>query len=303
MDICRNEPGKSQRNWIQYCLKGGDYHCYIKDKDTGEIVECEWESSTDEAAEEGPRKKSRLAEAAGMIKSGKTMLEILDNGYESTIAQHARGLNFLMELVRSRTPMRTQGILAKEAVEATETEPAKPALYYPEVIWIFGPTKSGKSMKIWSENSDYDNIWNASISGDFFNGYRGQGIVVFDDFRGDSIKFHNLLNLLDCYPRNVNVKNGIMPWVPHKIYFTSCLAPWDVYGSVNENRNQFYRRLTHVFMTKKDPGATVYQHNEITSLLDPVTFEWNDKPNPFVEDENDGSLSQFGFAVDNLILY
>ena len=43
----------------------------------------------------------------------------------------------------------------------------------------------------------------------WFDGYMGQKVVCFDDFRKDFCTFHELLRLLDRYPMDVPVKRWI----------------------------------------------------------------------------------------------
>lgn len=53
----------------------------------------------------------------------------------------------------------------------------------PEVYWFWGPTGSGKSREAWRLALESGSFWVAPLSLDWFDGYIGQDVVLFDDFR------------------------------------------------------------------------------------------------------------------------
>lgn len=96
--------------------------------------------------------------------------------------------------------------------------------------WYWGDTGTGKSKKAY-EGLDSDQVLFIAKSGQqlWFDGYRGQRRVVFDDFRKDWCTFHYLLQLLDRYPIDVPVKGGFVPWRPGEIVITCPQHPRDLY--------------------------------------------------------------------------
>lgn len=88
------------------------------------------------------------------------------------------------------------------------------------VYW--GKTGTGKTRFCLDQVMDQD-FW---IPGDYkwFDNYRGQPIVIFDDYRGE-YKLQMLLKLLDRYPMQVPIKGGFVEWTPRKIYITSNISP------------------------------------------------------------------------------
>lgn len=101
------------------------------------------------------------------------------------------------------------------------------------------PWVSGKDLKWW-------------------NGYDGEEEVIFDEFRGDSCKFSELLRILDRYPYTVEVKGGFRQLLAKKIVITSCYAPETVYKKNEEDIKQLMRRIDKVVCTSTGvPGNTI----------------------------------------------
>lgn len=95
--------------------------------------------------------------------------------------------------------------------------------WMPEIIIYWGPTGTGKSSKVYADES-LDQIWSWPGNHQFYQGYHMQDIALFDDFYG-SINLQYMLKLCDRYPMVVNIKNGHCNWQPRKIYFTSNIDP------------------------------------------------------------------------------
>lgn len=92
------------------------------------------------------------------------------------------------------------------------------------VYW--GKTGTGKTRFCYDQVMD-EEVWSP---GDYkwFDGYRGQKIVILDDYRGE-YKLQMLLKLLDRYPLSVPIKGGFTEWAPRKVYITSNTHPNDWY--------------------------------------------------------------------------
>lgn len=130
----------------------------------------------------------------------------------------------------------------------------------PRVYWFYGETGSGKSRQAHAMLADcVDGSWVAPLNLDWFDGYCGQGAVLFDDFRKEYTRtkygFSGLLRLLDRYPLNVNVRGAApVPWVPRTIIITCNKSPGDCFswtdnaGDTHEREDieQLIRRITEV---------------------------------------------------------
>lgn len=113
------------------------------------------------------------------------------------------------------------------------------------VIW--GDTGMGKTRLVFDLHKD-DDVF-VYPGGGWFDGYTGQQVVLFDDFRGSGsgVEVGFLLRLLDRYPMQVPIKGGFVPWVPKKIYITSNCDPTDWYTLCGaETRRALFRRLERI---------------------------------------------------------
>lgn len=100
----------------------------------------------------------------------------------------------------------------------------KPRDFKSRVTVLYGPTGTGKTKRAWdfARVSDEDMfVW---PGGEWFDGYRGHRIVLFDDFHG-GLGFRMCLRLFDRYPMQVPVKGGYVEWCPEKIFITSNSHP------------------------------------------------------------------------------
>lgn len=82
----------------------------------------------------------------------------------------------------------------------------------------------------------------------WFDGYKGQKRVIFDDFRPWWCEFSWLLRLLDRYPIQVPVKGGFVNFIPEEIIVTTPKNPEETFGMyrTQEDLQQLRRRLQHV---------------------------------------------------------
>lgn len=119
----------------------------------------------------------------------------------------------------------------------------------PEVYVLWGDPGSGKSRRVRELAPD---VWSVpSSGGDFewkwFDGYRGQENVVFDDFEPLYQYLAPMLRWIDRYPVTVPVKGGFVNWVPRRIFITSNAPPDHWFrGASASRREAFFRRVTEI---------------------------------------------------------
>lgn len=121
----------------------------------------------------------------------------------------------------------------------------------PTVIWIYGPTGTGKTRGVYAEHGEdlIDSV--VFTKSGFLLGYTGRPVILIDDFRAGACDFDFLLRILDRYPIPINVKNGMIQWKPKTIYITSPHGPADTFGHLgNEDLAQLTRRITEVRATE-----------------------------------------------------
>lgn len=119
----------------------------------------------------------------------------------------------------------------------------------PEVKWYWGATGTGKTKtayeEVLEEAQDEDNVYFSMDTGKWWDGYDGQEYVIIDDMRGDFMKFHQLLKLLDRYPYKVETKGSTRQFIARKIIITSANPP-DVMFETREDIQQLLRRIDEI---------------------------------------------------------
>jgi len=128
---------------------------------------------------------------------------------------------------------------------------SKPRDWLTEVVYIWGPSGTGKTR--YAMELGATKVW---FKSDFFSGYDGESIVLFDDV--DKWTFHKnrnvLLELLDRYAYRINIKGGSMNWAPRKIFITSNFPPVITFEGEIEGRIDpaISRRISNVI--ELEPG-------------------------------------------------
>lgn len=95
----------------------------------------------------------------------------------------------------------------------------------PEVYVVLGPTGCGKSY--WAHTTFPGAYWRPN-SMDFYEKYDYEDVMILDEFTG-RIPYTDLLQLLDCHPLVLNVKNGAAEMVSKIIVITSNIHPRNWY--------------------------------------------------------------------------
>lgn len=122
------------------------------------------------------------------------------------------------------------------------------------VVLLFGWPGTGKTRYV-VEN--YEGYWESSIGNgtQWYDGYDGHRVVLFDDFAGkmSKVPLDVTLKLFDRYVRQVPVKGGHTWWNPNLIFVTTNIHPRDWYDW--EKREAQYaalcRRITNVHWYKR----------------------------------------------------
>jgi len=114
----------------------------------------------------------------------------------------------------------------------------------PRVEVLYGPTGTGKTRYVYHRHTD-ERIW--KWPGDqWFDGYDGQDVALFDDFSGE-IGITKFLRVLDRYPERVPVKGAFVFFAPRRIYITSNTHPMDWFPDASRAHiDALLRRLTRV---------------------------------------------------------
>lgn len=117
--------------------------------------------------------------------------------------------------------------------------------FKPAVYWLWGASGTDKSrlaraIHLETYCKPPDSRW--------FDGYDGQAVTVVNDLRKMTFTFSYLLDLLDRYPFQVEVKGGYRQFVSRVIVITSSKRHEDLWGELagaqNEHLEQLSRRIT-----------------------------------------------------------
>jgi len=108
---------------------------------------------------------------------------------------------------------------------------SQPVAIVRKIFVYWGPTGTGKSRRAWDEASL--EAYPKDPRSKFWDGYRGQENVVFDEFRG-GIDISHILRWCDRYPTLVEIKGSSTVLKAKKIWFTSNLHPRDWYPLLDE---------------------------------------------------------------------
>nr|QIK03914.1 replication-associated protein [Tundra vole stool-associated circular virus] len=191
-----------------------------------------------------PGKRKDIEVAVDQIKAGvslRTLAQGEDGAGAIAVVKFYRGLTVLRSLTQ---PVRTVA---------------------PKVFWVSGETGTGKTRSVFKSarllvGGNDDDIWISSGGLRWFDGYDGQSVVIFDDFRAKHVtSFAFLLRLLDRYPVSVEFKGGFVNWVPKFIFIT---CPYDIESCfstrkehIPEDIKQLERRITAKFKFVTSPQS------------------------------------------------
>lgn len=153
----------------------------------------------------------------------------------------------------------------------------------------FGASGTGKSYAVTRALRDefgdanlMDNAYFKSMGmGHWWDGYAGQQVVVFDEFRGAGIQFSELLKMMSPIPHMLPVKNASAQLVATRFLITSPVHPVNWYKnlqkSVDGSVDQLKRRVTAVKQYKSMAGFSLTTYDASTvSVTDVTDKNWED---------------------------
>ena len=134
-----------------------------------------------------------------------------------------------------------------------------------EVVYISGSSGSGKTTfaRFLAQKLNFDEFVSGS-GDDILDGYDKEEALILDDFRAGSMRFMEVLKMLDN-----NTNSSVKSRYNNKdlsncklIVITSIKAPKDLYSKLQEDGSdepaeQFYRRLKHHYFNIEKTGEIV----------------------------------------------
>lgn len=225
IDYCR---GTTQEN-RDYIRKEGKY----KDTDKEETNLRNTFEEFGECPIEEQGKRNDLNALYSMIKDGLSNYEILESN-PSYMLQ-------LEKIENCRQVLRGEEF--KNKFRELETE-----------YW-FGRTATGKTRTI-MERYGYENVYRVTDYKHPFDTYKGQDILIFEEFHSN-IKIQDMLNYLDGYPLDLPCRYNNKVACYTKVYITSNMSLRDQYVNIQreyeETWNAFLRRI-HIVKTFGNNG-------------------------------------------------
>jgi hypothetical protein len=185
-------------------------------------------------------KRSDLDAAVLALKNGATLQDLAEGDHASTLVRNYRGLSSLFYHLQQGGPLRTK-----------------------RVIWLYGPTGAGKTESAVEFAKQHKlSYWISGRDLQWFDGYVGQHVAIFDDFRWKHAPFSFFLRLLDRYELSVPIKGGFARWNPSFIFITTpktITETFDYEFRDPEDLRQVSRRVHHVMPIPEEKNSIIWQ--------------------------------------------
>lgn len=198
-----------------YVFKDGKH----KDTDKSETHDYTSHVEMGECPIEQQGKRSELEELYLMIEQGLTTYEIIK--YDP---------RFITQI--DRIDKVRQGILEAKF---------KDTFRQLEVTYIHGDTGTGKSRKV-MEMYGYSNVYRISDYKNPFDGYKGEDVIIFEEFHS-SLKITDMLTLLDGYPVQLPCRYNNKIACYTKVYFATNIPLEMQYIEVQKEKPETYNAL------------------------------------------------------------
>ncbi len=189
-----------------------------------------WEHGVFQKATQGRR--SDLVSLQALIDGGASIRDIAEQRFPEFVKYH-RGIERYFQLI---SPVRR---------------------WKTAVVIYQGPTGCGKTSRVYAEH-DSTTVYcvgcpATSTTGVWFDGYRGEPVLLFDDFYS-WIRYALLLRICDRHQLNLPVKFGSAQCLARVVYFTSNQS-WEKWYPNMASTASFRRRIDWVVEWKQTLGG------------------------------------------------
>jgi len=135
-----------------------------------------------------------------------------------------------------------------------------------EVYYHFGKTGTGKTRYV-MEKYGYSNVYRITDYQHPFDNYKGQDVIVFEEFRS-SLKIQDMLNYLDGYPLDLPCRYNNKVACYTKVYIITNIPLDDQYFDIQRDYKEtwlaFLRRITAI---KHYEGDTIVEYQNVNEYL------------------------------------
>ena len=112
-------------------------------------------------------------------------------------------------------------------------------------VYIYGDTGTGKTRSV-MEKYGYENVFRVTDYFHPFDNYRGQDVIIFEEFRS-GFRIADMLNYLDGYPLELPCRYANKYACYTKVYIISNIPLSEQYrNQPQESFNAFLRRINYV---------------------------------------------------------
>ncbi|MCU6713246.1 hypothetical protein M6D81_31565 [Paenibacillus sp. J5C_2022] len=206
--------GTSEQN-RDYIAKSGKWE---NDKKHGTIIPGTFEEFG-EMPVERPGARNDLADLYDLIKSGASNYKIMEQAPEYLLHIDK------MERVR----------------QTIKAEVFKDKFRELIVTYIWGRTGIGKTRSV-MEKYGYSSVYRVTDYLHPFDNYKGEDVILFDEFRGQ-LKIHDMLNYLDGYPLELPCRYANKQACYTKVYIISNISFEQQYPNIKDEQAQTWLAL------------------------------------------------------------
>jgi len=128
-----------------------------------------------------------------------------------------------------------------------------PRNFKTEVIWIFGPTGSGKSRHAWTiAPNAYEKSNNK-----WWDGYNHEEDVIMDDLDLTQFNMKEILKLFDRYPYRLEIKGSSCQFTSKRIIVTHKDPPEKAFEH-HRDKKEILRRIDEIIEFENTPPEDSY---------------------------------------------
>ncbi len=212
IDFCH---GSIQQN-RDYIRKEGKY--LDTDKAETNIKETFFENT--EAPKEKQGQRTDLLLLYEDIKSGRSTFDIIDD--------NPVNIRYLDKIETTRQILRF--------------EEFKHKFRKMHVEYRFGKTGQGKTRSV-MENYGYENVYRITDNLHPFDGYKGQDVIVFEEFYSNNYRINDMLNFLDGYPLELPCRYNNKVACYTKVFINSNVPLSEQYTSIQKDHFETWEAL------------------------------------------------------------
>lgn len=117
----------------------------------------------------------------------------------------------------------------------------------PYTIYIYGPTGLGKTKQAYMFDKDTFKMPYGKDGSLWFDGYTDQRTILLDELREGRVPTAWLLQFLDQYDFQLEVKGTFRPRECKYVFITSCYSPEELWGAASIEYPQIMRRIAKVY--------------------------------------------------------